>query len=295
MNKTAKFDPNSVTDFTVTDPICLDPNFPYEHFVTHFMSGGSVVHAMVWIAQGNKPRGTAILATQWYGGDRLESLIIPLMASGINVVTFHPRGMWDNQHNYTLNSATDDLLAAAAFVRSTADASVRTPGGRPWRTDPARIATMGLSGGGGQVSISACAEDPQIMAAIAMAPNAMLTPSAPEFLEMMRPAFEAVKAHTAGRIDMEKSMGAITEDERKRMSPVERAPHLVGKNILLVGAMYDSVSPLDPNHWAIAKAMRDAGVEGFQDVILESDHAFLTKRIALARVIIGWLRHQCGF
>lgn len=285
------FDPVSILDSTISDPCILDPDFPPEQFVTHFLSHGSVVHATVWIAQGRRPRGTLILCPQMYGGDRLESVIIPLMTAGINVMTFHPRGMWDNQHIYTLTGAIDDLLAAAAYVRSTAKGDIRTPAGHAWRTDTDRIAVMGLSGGGGTVSISACAEDPLIQSVIAVAPANKSAPLPPEMIAGLEP----VKARTAGRIDVVATMNAMTPAENDRMSPIIQAPRLVRKNMLLVGAMRDVVSPLDIAHRPIAQAMRDAGAQAFDEVILDTDHSFLTKRIALARLIIDWLRKRAGF
>lgn len=291
----ATFNYNSLIDSTVCDPCVLDPDFPFEQFVTYFMSQGSVVHATMWIAQGRELKGTVILAPQWYGGDRLESVIIPLMTAGINVMTFHPRGMWDNLHTYTLTGAVDDLLAAAAYMRSTAADTIKTPKGHGWRTDPTRIAVMGLSGGGGNVSLSACAEDELIQSAIAVASNSMAPPPTPEATEQAHIMSETMKAQTAGRVDLGGTLNAMTPSDYDRMRPTVRAPHLVEKNILLIGASEDKVAPLDACHKPIAQAMRDAGVRVFDEVILDTDHNFLTKRIALARLMIQWLRDRCGF
>lgn len=295
MDITAPFSTNNILDPVTCDPCVLDPDFPFEQFVTYFMSQGSVVHATMWIAQGRELKGTVILAPQWYGGDRLESVIIPMMTAGINVMTFHPRGMWDNLHTYTLTGAVDDLLAAAAYVRSTAADTMKTPKGHGWRTDPTRIAVMGLSGGGGNVSLSACAEDELIQSAIAVAANTNASPPTPEAKEQAEIMFEAVKVQTAGRVDLGGTLNAMTPSEIARMRPTVRAAHLVEKNILLIGASGDKVAPLDTCHKPIAQAMRDAGVRVFDEVILDSDHSFLTKRIALARLMIHWLRARCGF
>lgn len=61
MTDSTKFNYNELIDSAVCDPSVLDPDFPFEQFVTHFISQGSVVHASVWIAQGQEPKGTLIL------------------------------------------------------------------------------------------------------------------------------------------------------------------------------------------------------------------------------------------
>jgi pimeloyl-ACP methyl ester carboxylesterase len=295
MSSLARFDPSHCIDHVVTDPAYLDPKFPFEQFVTHFISQGSVVHATVWIAQGSAAKGTVILSPQMYGGDRLESLIIPLMTSGINVLTFHPRGMWDNQHVYTLSSAVDDVLAAASFIRSTSSGDPKTPHGCPWRTDLKRVAVLGLSGGGGNAGLAACVEDPQIASVVAIAPNSMMGFDTAEAMRSSVAMFDQMKAITAGRIDLAAMLTKMTAADHDRVNPFRRMSRLVDKNVLLIGAQQDAVAPLETNHRPIAKALRDAGVRGFHEVIFETDHGFLTKRIALARLVIAWLRQQCGF
>lgn len=154
---------------------------------------------------------------------------------------------------------------------------------------------MGLSGGGGNVSLAACAEDPLIQSVIAVAANSMAASGNPEAMAQARASFNRVKAFTAGRIDVEGGLNAMTPEDLDRMSPIVQAPRLVEKNVLLVGASRDSVAPLETCHKPIAKAMRDAGMRALDEVILDSDHTFLTKRIALAQLMIGWLRQRCGF
>lgn len=289
------FDANALIDSSVSDPCVLDADFPCEQFVTHFISDGSIVHATVWVAQGSQRRGTVILSPQWYGGDRLESVIIPLMTAGINVMTFHPRGMWDNQHRYSLTSAVDDILAGAAYVRSTASGEALTMQGKPWRTDPARIAVMGLSGGGANAGLAACAEDSEIGSVIAVAPNSMEAVLTPAEMEQASQRDERVTMMSGGRIQLAATLQGMRPADFDRLRPSARAPELIDKNILLVGGLRDTVSPLDSSHRPIAKAMRDAGVRAFDEVILDSDHSLLTKRIALARLTVEWLRQRCGF
>ena len=64
-----------------------------------------------------RPR-CVVICPQAFGGDRLESLVIPLLSSGISVMTYHPRGMWDGVHEYTSISALDDACAAVDFLQN---------------------------------------------------------------------------------------------------------------------------------------------------------------------------------
>src|SRR4051794_25075914 len=105
--------------------------------------------------------------------------------------------------------------------------------------------------------------------------------------------FERNKKLTAGRVDHASSIGAMTPADFDRVSIVKRAVDLVDKNVLLVGGSADAAhsrSNLDP----FLEAMRTAGARNFTDVVLQADTYFLTARIALARLVIAWLRKQ-GF
>lgn len=289
------FDVRAGGDFVTNDPAVFDPDFPPEQFVTYFESKGSVVHTTMWIATGPEPKPCVIVSPQVFGGDRLESLILPLLNSGIHVCTFHPRGMWDGENEFGFISALDDINAAVEFLRTSEERGCLTTMGKPYRIDPARIAVTGLSGGGGSLSLASCAENQHIHAAVAIAPGNFDLNRGPDGIAPVRQFFDAMKARSHGRIDLEKWLTALSESDFDRISPISQAPNLKHKPVLLIGGYRDVVTPIAVCHRPIAEAIRVAGATRFTDVILESDHGFLTKRIALARLIISWLKLECGY
>src|SRR4051794_6686164 len=286
------FHPLTDTDPVTTDPALTDPEFPAEHFVTHFFSKGSVVHALVWIAQGRGAKATVIISPQAFGGDRLESLIIPLLNAGVNVLTFHPRGMWDGNGEYSPLSALDDVHAAVEFLRTAEENGKRTSAGNGYRVDPARIGVLGLSGGGGTVGFVSCAENEAINFAIALAPANYELHRDLTILDHGSAAFDFVKSETAGRVDVEKRARAMRPEEIDRLSIITQAPKLVDKKLLLVAGSQDSITPVEYCHRPIVEGLENAGAAGLTEVVLDSDHFFLNKRVALARLVISWLRSE---
>ena len=289
------FDTLSDVDYTVTDPPFSDPAFPTEHFMTHFMSQGTPVHAFIWLAQGAEPKGCVLISPQAFGGDRLESLILPLLNSGISVMTFQPRGMWDGHHQYSLISALDDVHAAVEFIRTVDAAGRKTRAGNGYRIDPDRIAVLGVSGGGGTVGFAACAEIEALRFGVAIAPanhelyRDFSADTVPKDL------FDFMKRETAGRVDVESRLSTMTKADIDRLSIIQNVPRLLSKTLLLLGASNDLVTPLASAHVPIARAFREAGARNLTEVIMDTDHLFLSKRIALARLVISWLRAECGF
>ncbi|MEJ7927480.1 hypothetical protein WG908_12025 [Sphingobium sp. AN641] len=289
------FDPHAVADYVVTDPPLQDIECPAEHFVTHFISQDVPVHALIWIAQGEQAKGCVIISCQAFGGDRLESLIIPLLNMGISVMTFQPRGMWDREHEYSLISALDDLNAGVEFIRTADAAGKTTPNGKGYRIDPERIAVLGLSGAGGSVAFSSCAELDHVKYGIAIAPSNHELFRDLNVDDVPTDWFSWLKSESAGRIDVLTRLKGMTSGEIDRLSIIHNIPRLLSKKLLLIGATNDMPTPLKTCHIPIRNAFRDAGATNFTDIVLDSDHFFLTKRIALARIVTSWLRTECGF
>lgn len=290
-------------DFTVQDYPVYDPDYSLTHFPMYFLSEGEPVHAFMWVAAGREAKGCVIIPPQKNGGDNYESLITPLICSGIHVIKIHPRGMWDSvPASNSLAKTVADIHAAVDFLRSNGGEHTATAmTERLFWVDPDRIGVIGKSGGGGVAGLIAAAENPHLNSVVALAPvNMEPYRGMPdminhgiggEFEKATLEAFRRDKDLTAGRVDHAFEQASMTFADFDRLSILKRAVDLVDKNVLLVGGSADTAHQV-ANHRPIVEAMRAAGAKHFTDIVLEADTYFLTARIALARLIINWYREQ---
>ncbi|WP_157005533.1 alpha/beta hydrolase family protein [Microbacterium trichothecenolyticum] len=248
------------------------------------MNGHEPVFGHIWVAQGAERKGTVIIPPQTWGGDSLESVVIPLLHSGINAISFVPIGMWDRtQRTYTMFDAVDDVHALIDWVRSN-DYDPNSPIGQfRRRLDPNRIALFGLSGGGGNVSLAACAESDHVHHVVAVRPQNMahnLT------VEATRASYEMV-----GRPWFADAGIAKLPDVAERLFVNNIADRLAPNHILIVSAQYE----VEEHHRPLVGWLRAAGAEHLDEVVWDTGSGFITKRYALARLLIEWLREHAAF
>lgn len=276
-------------EWAFVDPPFCDPEYPADHVSFRFENGSEPVFGHVWIAQGAARKGTVLIPPQTWGGDSLESVVPSLLRCGINAISFVPRGMWDRtQPTYTMYNAVDDVHALIAYVQSDDYDPQSAIGKFRARLDPERIALFGVSGGGANVGLAACAESTSVDHVVAVGPvnidNRMTPEAARESYEMVgRPWFA------------DAAIAALPQT-LERLSAIRNAERLAKKHVFLIGPSHDADNPCELNHKPIAEALCAAGAAHLTEVILESDGGlFLTKRNALAKMLIEWLRREASF
>lgn len=105
--------------------------------------------------------------------------------------------------------------------------------------------------------------------------------------------FSDLKQSTVGRIDLDSELRKLTPADYARFDMHKAAEKLVNKNVLLIGQ--SNPEYVDTLHLPLVASMRNAGAKHFAQVILEGDDYFLTARIAMTRLVISWLKSECGF
>ena len=67
------------------------------------------------------------------------------------------------------------------------------------------------------------------------------------------------------------------------------ASRFTQKSVLLIAASRDTVAPPELHHTPLVEALQKAGTQQLHHHILDSDHGFSDRRVALARLILDWL------
>src|SRR3954467_10581062 len=118
-----------------TDPP-TDLGYPASTLAIEITSHGSVMNGMVYRPSGAGPFPLVILMHGLPGNEQNMDLAQALRRAGWAVLTFHYRGSWGSQGQFSLDHVIEDAKIAAAH-------SVEPTIAKSWNIDPARIVVIG--------------------------------------------------------------------------------------------------------------------------------------------------------
>ena len=123
-----------------TDPP-HDKAFPAEMETFQIRSGGVLLNALAYVAEGAGPHPAVILLHGFPGNEKNLDLAQAMRRDGWDVVYFDYRGSWGSPGDFSFTHSMEDTEAAIAYVRDTANA-------KKLRADPGSIVLVGHSMGG---------------------------------------------------------------------------------------------------------------------------------------------------
>lgn len=122
-----------------------------------FPSHSSKLLGTIYRPHGDGKKPTALLLHGIPGNEKNVDLAYTLRDAGWNAVTFHYRGCWGSEGNYSLTGIVDDTIATIDYLSKRDD------------VDMSRFAVVGMSLGGWGV-VAAAARDDRIRAVISINP-----------------------------------------------------------------------------------------------------------------------------
>jgi pimeloyl-ACP methyl ester carboxylesterase len=268
-----------------TDPELRDSAFPAALLSQPIESSGATMNGIVYVPSGRGPHPTAILLHGFPGDERNLDLAQALRRSGWAVLFFHYRGAWGSEGSYSLVNMLEDVKAAVAFART-------RPFRRVARSDPERIALVGHSMGG-FAALTVGSEQPTVdcIVSIAGANLSRLAPPDAATAARVRERLHSLTRPLAGATGA--SIVAELVANAERFDTTQRADALARKPVLLVAGAQDAVAAPAVHHAPLVEALQAAGATRLSERILDADHAFSPRRIALATMVADWLQAEC--
>ncbi|MBW2243235.1 MAG: alpha/beta fold hydrolase [Deltaproteobacteria bacterium] len=282
------FLPPGSPDPVGNDPRVFDSAHPPELVETRFESHGDRMNAIIYVAQGAGPHPTVILLHGFPGNERNLDLAQAIRRGGWNVVFFHYRGAWGSDGVFSFGHVIEDVASVVAAVRSEEFAAAH-------RIDASQIALVGHSMGGFAALVSAA--DLSEVACVASLAGANLGAFAMAAADPEQQA--AIAASLDGWAGPIRGMSgaelvAELRETPDRFDTIARAPLLARKPVLLLAGARDEVTPTAVHHDPLVAALSAANAPRFDSRVLErSDHSFSSDRIAVARILVDWLRTGC--
>src|SRR3990172_7810725 len=228
-------------------------------------SHGSRLMGAFFRAQADEPRPTALLLHGIPGVEKNYDLAYALRDAGWNVLTFHYRGCWGSEGNYSLPGIVDDIAAALDYLSAHPAVDTRC------------LAGVGLSlGGWGVVMAAARDREARLRAVVSM--NPLVDPNT-------RPLADAEAA------DFASMLNGITPAEVQAqylaLTPLPQgAGKLAGRPTLLLTGDADELFP--PSH---IQPLADAMPFAEWRRIPNASHTFDDHRTMMVRTVIDWLTH----
>lgn len=257
-----------------------DPAAPAAMEAFQFDSHGSKLNAIVYKASGPGPHPTLLLFHGFPGNEQNLDLAQAVRRAGWNVMTFHYRGAWGSEGNFSFTHAMEDGIAAIEYLRSPKAAA-------ELGVDPRRIAVAGHSMGG-MVAAYTVARDSGAIGTVLIDAWDI----AGEGRTFKDPA--AKKAFVEGELrgdlpplsgTSEAALTSEVEHAPPALDLIATTPALAPRPLLVIGAE----RALGLVAKQVAAAAQAAGAPNATLIVMPTDHSFSDHRIALEGAVIDWL------
>ncbi len=269
-----------------SDPITEDPvpdrEYPASLLPVTFKSGGEQLLGVIFQAQGEGPHPAIVLLHGFPGFEWNLDLAHIFRRAGWSVLVFHYRGAWGSPGTFSFTHVLQDVDSALFFMRSENACKL-------YCVNPQEIVLIGHSMGGFAALMTA-AKDPSIYATASIAGVNMgqfsRTIETLKNREITLTALEQsilpLQGTSPEKLVCELSLNAESWDLLNYTKELSRHP------LLLIGANRDETAPIDLHYWPLVRAL-GAEHADFTHAVLDADHMFSEKRIALARTLLSWL------
>ena len=277
------------------DPIVEDPaEFDFAHppilVETVFEVDGDGMNALIYEAQGPGPHPTVVLLHGYPGSERNLDLAQAIRRAGWNVVFFHYRGAWGSGGDFSFIHLFEDVAAVVDAISIPSFAAQH-------RIDPETIALVGHSMGAFAALVGG-AENPEVDCVVSIAGFNLggwmrVLENSPNELDATAAEVDDFSGPIKG-LDASQQNAQVLENI-DRFDTTAHADILATKHLLLIAGARDDVVPAATHHAPLVAALEAASARSLQATVFEEgDHSFSGQRIALARVVVGFLQTGCS-
>ena len=270
-------------DPVTQDPTNRDANFPSSMLLVMFESCGSKLYGNMFVASGEGPHPTIILMHGFPGNEVNYDLAQVFRRQGFNVLVFHYRGCYGSEGDFTWKHLFEDADSAINYLRS-------DEAREKYRVDGNKIVLAGHSMGG-FAALYSCLFHDEIKNVVSIA--GFNSGAFGEVLESSKEIYNYSREKIEFSINFVRNTSAeklLDEyiSNKKEWNFLNHAGTLSKKNLLLIGAKYDSTAPLYIHHEPLVAKLETLNSK-LEHHILECGHTFSDRRIDLSRIISDWL------
>jgi len=249
-----------------------------------FQSNSEKLIGTFFKASGKEKKPTVILLHGFPGNENNFDIAHAIKRFGFNVIIFHYRGSWGSEGDFSISNSLEDVHSMIEYI-SKDDISDRL------NINVNKIILIGHSMGGFLAFLTTI-KYPQIKNIASLAGfnfgffSDYLIQN-PQFVDTTLDGLAQGTVLLRGT-NKEKIYNEMIAN-RNDWNLLKLIPELSNKNILLVGAEYDYVAPLELHHYPMVEGLKKVGSE-LKSEVYNSGHSFSSTRIMLTTEIINWLK-----
>lgn len=267
------------------DPQIKDQEYPYSMLPLIFTSSNEKMLGTFFLTSGIGPHPTVLLLHGFPGNEVNYDIAHAVKRLGFNVMVFHYRGSWGSGGNFSFANGLEDVSSAIQFLGS--DIALKD-----YRVDKEKIILVGHSFGGFAVLLNAVNyKKIKNIASLAGFNFGYFSQFAQQDNNIKDVTMEGLSlgSQLLNNADPQLLYNEMIANQND-WNLLNLNNKLKGKNILLVGAEYDTVSPLVIHHTPLVEKLQ-ATENNITDIVIKSGHSFSCCRIKLTEVIIDWIKN----